>query len=113
MEEQNKVTNIRDHFQNHHYPDLCVICHEPSGYYFDTPIGERRYYFEGVGQLCEKCYKEMCEEEYRKEAERGVEAKRRLREMDAADERAEEEEENSSSKPEGLFSSWMKRIKSK
>ena len=94
---ENKVTNIRDHFQNHHYPDLCVICHEPSGYYFDTPIDQRRFYFEGVGQLCENCYKEMCEEEYRKEAERGVEAKRRLREMDE-EERAEEEK-----KEAGLF----------
>lgn len=105
MEEEqneNKVTNIRDHFQNHHYPDLCVICHEPSGYYFDTPIGERRFYFEGVGQLCEKCYKEMCEEEYRKEAERGVEAQRRLREMDAA-ESAEEE------KKKPVFFSWLRR----
>lgn len=107
MEEQNKVTNIRDHFQDYHYPDLCVICHEPSGYYFDTPIDQRRFYFEGVGQLCEKCFKEMCEEEYRKEAERGVEAKRRLEEMDRA------EEGNSSSKPAGLFSSWMKKIRSR
>lgn len=102
-EEQNKVTNIRDHFQNHHYPDLCVICHEPSGYYFDTPIDQRRYYFEGVGQLCEKCYKEMCEEEYRKEAERGVEAKRRLREMDR------EEVQENSNKKQKVFFSWLRR----
>lgn len=98
-------SHIRDHFQDHHYLDLCVICHEPSGYYFDTPVSERRFYFEGVGQLCEKCYKEMCEEEYRREAERGVEAKRRLREMDAEESAVED-------KKRPLFFSWMKKIRS-
>ncbi len=36
----------------------CVLCHEPTEYSYDTPIGERQFYIEGCGQVCEKCFKE-------------------------------------------------------
>ena len=43
--------------------EKCVICGENAGYMFDTPIYERQFYVEGVGQLCEKCFKEIYTQE--------------------------------------------------
>lgn len=36
----------------------CVLCHEPTEYSYDTPIGERQFYIEGCGQVCKKCFNE-------------------------------------------------------
>lgn len=36
--------------------DPCVCCGKPSGEKRGTPIGQRLYYVEGAGQLCERCY---------------------------------------------------------
>ena len=63
MAEQ-KIINIADNprYENK-TPELCVICHKETPYTFDTPIDQRRYYYEGVGQLCKDCYREIVEEE--------------------------------------------------
>lgn len=37
----------------------CVVCHAVTNYSYRTPIQERNYYVEGVGQLCEKCYADV------------------------------------------------------
>lgn len=60
-----KIINIADNprYENK-TPELCVICHKVTPYTFDTPINQRLYYYEGVGQLCEECYREIVEEEY-------------------------------------------------
>jgi hypothetical protein len=36
--------------------EICIICGKETEYNFDTPIQERKYYIEGVGQLCKRCY---------------------------------------------------------
>ena len=36
--------------------EKCVICGKETEYSYDVPINERKYYSEGAGQLCEKCY---------------------------------------------------------
>lgn len=36
--------------------EICVICGKETEYTFDTHIQERKYYVEGVGQLCKRCY---------------------------------------------------------
>lgn len=38
--------------------EYCILCHAATQYSIDTPINERNYYIEGVGQLCRKCYEE-------------------------------------------------------
>lgn len=61
---EQKIINIADNprYENK-TPELCVICHKETPYTFDTPIDQRRYYYEGVGQLCRDCYREIVEEE--------------------------------------------------
>ena len=39
--------------------ELCIRCGKPTPYHPDTPITLRRYYVEGSGQLCEKCFYEL------------------------------------------------------
>ena len=39
--------------------DKCVICHCETDYSHDSHINDRKYYVEGAGQLCEKCYYEI------------------------------------------------------
>ena len=39
--------------------ELCIRCNKPTPYHPDTPIMLRRYYVEGSGQLCEKCFYEL------------------------------------------------------
>ena len=36
--------------------EKCIICGAETIYSFDTPISQRKYYIEGAGQLCERCY---------------------------------------------------------
>ncbi len=36
--------------------DLCVYCGRLSEEKKSTPINLRKYYIEGAGQLCKKCY---------------------------------------------------------
>jgi len=57
---EQKIINIADNprYENK-TPELCVICHKETPYTFDTPIDQRRYYYEGVGQLCRDCYREI------------------------------------------------------
>lgn len=35
--------------------EVCVGCWEDTGYDKSVPIDKRRYYVEGMGQLCDKC----------------------------------------------------------
>ena len=39
--------------------ELCIRCGKPTPYDIQTPINVRRYYIEGSGQLCEKCFYEL------------------------------------------------------
>ena len=39
--------------------ELCIRCGKPTPYHPNTPITLRRYYVEGSGQLCEKCFYEL------------------------------------------------------
>ena len=36
--------------------DKCVLCASRTEYTLTTPIDMRKYYIEGCGQLCKKCY---------------------------------------------------------
>ena len=36
--------------------EYCVVCGKKTQYFFKDPIGRRKYYIEGSGQLCEDCY---------------------------------------------------------
>ena len=39
--------------------ELCIRCNKPTPYHPNTPITLHRYYIEGSGQLCEKCFYEL------------------------------------------------------
>ena len=39
--------------------ELCIRCGNSTPYHPNTPITLRRYYVEGSGQLCEKCFYEL------------------------------------------------------
>jgi len=39
--------------------DRCIICWELTQYAKDTPISQRRNYFEGRGQVCVGCADEL------------------------------------------------------
>ncbi len=39
--------------------EKCVICFDETPYIKNIPIHERRYYVEGAGQLCERCYDQI------------------------------------------------------
>lgn len=39
--------------------ELCIRCGKPTLYPPNTPITLRRYFVEGSGQLCEKCFYEL------------------------------------------------------
>lgn len=40
--------------------ERCIICGAETEYGFDTLIDKRLCYIEGVGQLCPKCYYNLC-----------------------------------------------------
>ena len=39
--------------------ERCIVCGAETPYHFSTPIGERKFYDIGAGQLCEKCHFEL------------------------------------------------------
>lgn len=39
--------------------DKCVLCGQETEYDFKTPIEQRKFYVEGAGQLCPKCFYEL------------------------------------------------------
>ena len=39
--------------------DKCACCGCDTGISKDTPISNRKYYIQGRGQLCNKCYTEL------------------------------------------------------
>lgn len=41
--------------------ETCVICKCKTNVRCDKPIKERYGYVEGAGQLCYRCYKELCQ----------------------------------------------------
>lgn len=43
----------------HRERDRCVICGRETDMKKDLPIAMRKYYVEGAGQLCRKCYLEL------------------------------------------------------
>jgi len=42
-----------------HSKETCVCCWFETDECVDTPISERKYYVESVGQLCEECFKSI------------------------------------------------------
>ena len=47
--------------------DKCVMCWEETPYTKDTHIDQRRYYVEGAGQLCKKCWKKIFKKDEKEE----------------------------------------------
>ncbi len=43
--------------------ERCVVCSQATEYAFDTPVSDREFYIEGVGQLCPRCYYDLYEKE--------------------------------------------------
>ena len=43
--------------------EKCVVCDKETGYDIETHIDMRKFYIEGVGQICDKCYWEIYGEE--------------------------------------------------
>jgi len=41
--------------------DCCVSCGAETEYSKETHVNLRKYYVEGAGQLCEKCYRRIYE----------------------------------------------------
>ena len=39
--------------------ELCVRYNKPTPYHPNTPIMHRRYYVEGSGKLCPRCYQDL------------------------------------------------------
>lgn len=42
--------------------DRCVLCLQLTNVPQNTPISLRKYYVQGQGQLCAKCYYELCKQ---------------------------------------------------
>lgn len=42
--------------------EKCIVCGMDTGYRGTVPIEKRQFYFEGVGQLCKRCYDEIYDE---------------------------------------------------
>lgn len=42
--------------------DRCVLCWHLTNVPQNTPISQRKYYVQGQGQLCAKCYYELCKQ---------------------------------------------------
>ena len=47
--------------QDSNKEEKCVVCGANTGYKFGTPINDRSFYVEGVGQLCQNCHYEIYE----------------------------------------------------
>lgn len=43
--------------------ESCIRCGEPTDILIDTPIDRRKYFVEGAGQMCEKCWIEVYDKE--------------------------------------------------
>lgn len=42
--------------------DRCILCLQLTNVPQNTPISLRKYYVQGQGQLCAKCYYELCKQ---------------------------------------------------
>lgn len=42
--------------------ERCVLCLQLTSVLKNTPISQRKYYVQGQGQLCAKCYYELCKQ---------------------------------------------------
>lgn len=42
--------------------ERCVLCLQLTNVPQNTPISLRKYYVQGQGQLCAKCYYELCKQ---------------------------------------------------
>lgn len=47
------------HTPVHSEMERCVLCWRETDIPKDTPVSRRKYYLEGQGQLCAKCYYEL------------------------------------------------------
>ncbi|MBR1634115.1 MAG: hypothetical protein IJ682_03530 [Lachnospiraceae bacterium] len=39
-----------------HEAEYCVICHRQMDIPKNMPVGQRRNYYEGAGQICDSCW---------------------------------------------------------
>lgn len=53
--DQGKLIKLRNEKFKSKY-EYCVICGKRTDVKREDPVGLRRYYVEGVGQLCEECF---------------------------------------------------------
>ena len=42
--------------------ERCVLCLQLTSIPQNPPISQRKYYVQGQGQLCAKCYYELCKQ---------------------------------------------------
>lgn len=54
---KNEINDIKATEKNKtdDFYEKCVICGADTPYKFSTPITQRRYYVEGLGQICQNC----------------------------------------------------------
>ena len=39
--------------------EKCILCGDDTGVMVELPVDARKYYINGVGQLCEECYRKL------------------------------------------------------
>lgn len=55
----NTNDNIKSPSSDNDKVEKCVFCNTNTEYKLSTHVDFRNYYIEGVGQLCEICYKSI------------------------------------------------------
>lgn len=41
--------------------EICAVCHRKTEISKSLPLEQREYYIEGIGQLCSRCYSDLCD----------------------------------------------------
>jgi len=60
MNKNKAVNNIQPKLNNYGDIEKCVICGGDTPYTINTPINDREFYIDGLGQVCQKCHYEIC-----------------------------------------------------
>lgn len=47
---------FREPEQRKYGTEYCVVCHRLVDIPKDTPVDQRKNYYEGVGQICDRCW---------------------------------------------------------
>lgn len=53
------ILSIRDSSHDNTNTEKCILCGVDTKVPIDTPIGDRKEYIEGCGQLCKECYNSL------------------------------------------------------